>query len=84
MEDVILSIAGVVISFSLLPQVIAGFKTKTGPVKLATSLPYALALSSMGFAYFSLELWFTTLITVFSAGLWFTLAYHRIVYAKAN
>jgi uncharacterized protein with PQ loop repeat len=84
MEDTILSIAGVVISFSLIPQVVAGFKTKTGPVRLATSIPYGLSLSAMSFAYISLELWVTTAITGIGALLWFTLAYQRLIYVSQS
>jgi uncharacterized protein with PQ loop repeat len=84
MEDTILSIAGVIISFSLIPQVITGFQTKTGPVRLATSLPYGLSLSAMAFAYISLELWFTTGITIIGALLWFMLSYQRIIYGSSQ
>lgn len=79
-QDIVITIAQTVISFSLIPQVVLGFQTKTGPVSYWTSIPYALSLGAIALALASLNLWLSTGVTVISVLLWATLALQRYLY----
>jgi hypothetical protein len=81
-QDIVITIASIIISISLIPQVILGFQTKTGPVRYWTSIPYSLSLTAIGLSFASLELWLSTAVTVISVILWATLAIQRFVYTK--
>ena len=81
-QDIVITIASIIISISLIPQVILGFRTKTGPVRYWTSIPYALSLLAIGISYASLKLWISTVITSLAVILWFTLAIQRFIYTK--
>lgn len=81
-QDIVITIASIIISISLVPQVILGFKTKTGPVRYWTSIPYTLCLTAIGLSFASLELWLSTAVTVISVILWATLAIQRFIYTK--
>jgi hypothetical protein len=81
-QDIVITIASIIISLSLIPQVVLGFKTKIGPVRYWTSIPYALSLTAIGLSFASLELWLSTAVTVISVILWSTLAIQRFIYTK--
>ena len=81
-QDIVITIASIIISISLIPQVILGFRTKTGPVRYWTSIPYSLSLTAIGLSFASLELWLSTAVTVISVILWATLAIQRFIYTK--
>lgn len=80
-QDLVIFVANIVISFSLIPQVWFGFKDKKGPVRYVTSIPYALSLYAIAGAYVSLgELSLSALITALAATLWLILALQRWMY----
>jgi hypothetical protein len=81
-QDIVITIASVIISLSLIPQVILGFKTKTGPVSYWTSIPYALSLSAVGLSFASLELWLSTIVTAITVLLWTILAIQKYMYSS--
>jgi hypothetical protein len=81
-QDIVITIASIIISISLIPQVILGFRTKTGPVRYWTSIPYSLSLTAIGLSFASLELWLSTAVTVISVILWAILAIQRFIYTK--
>jgi hypothetical protein len=81
-QDIVITIASIIISLSLIPQVILGFKTKTGPVSYWTSIPYALSLSAVGLSFASLELWLSTIVTAITVILWSILAIQKYLYSS--
>jgi hypothetical protein len=81
-QDIVITIASIIISLSLIPQVILGFKTKTGPVSYWTSIPYALSLSAVGLSFASLELWLSTIVTAITVLLWTILAIQKYIYSS--
>jgi hypothetical protein len=81
-QDIVITIASIIISLSLIPQVILGFKTKTGPVSYWTSIPYALSLSAVGLSFASLELWLSTIVTSITVLLWAILAIQKYIYSS--
>lgn len=81
-QDIVITIASIIISISLIPQVILGFRTKTGPVRYWTSIPYTLSLTAVGLSFASLQLWLSTIVTAITVILWFTLAIQRFIYTK--
>jgi hypothetical protein len=81
-QDIVITIASIIISLSLIPQVILGFKTKTGPVSYWTSIPYALSLFAVGLSFASLELWLSTIVTAITVLLWAILAIQKYIYSS--
>jgi hypothetical protein len=81
-QDIVITIASIIISLSLIPQVILGFKTQTGPVSYWTSIPYALSLSAVGLSFASLELWLSTIVTAITVLLWAILAIQKYIYSS--
>ncbi len=79
-QDIILTIANIILSISLIPQLVSGFKTKTGPVTYFTSVPYFFCLAAIAGTYATLGLWISTLVTVIAALLWLGLVIQRILY----
>lgn len=82
LQDIILTITNIIISVSLIPQIIDGFKTKTGPVRYGTSIPYFICLATIAGTYASLGLWISTIVTSIAALLWACLAVQRYIYTK--
>ena len=81
-QDLILTIANIVLSLSLIPQIITGYKTKTGPVGYLTTIPYFLCLAIIAGTYASLSLWLSTTVTAIAAILWAILAIQRAIYTR--
>jgi len=82
-QDVVITIANIIFSLALIPQVIEGFKGRKGFVTLITSGPTFIGLYSISIAFYTLLL-FLSSITAFIAGtLWLTLFIQRLIYRKA-
>jgi len=82
-QDIVITIASIVFSIALVPQVITGFKHKKGFVTLAASIPTTLGLYTLTFTYLTLSLTYSA-ITVFITGtLWWILFMQSIVFKKA-
>ena len=77
-------ITGVVILFSisLLPQVIEGFKKKRGYITLKTSIPTFMGLVVISFAYGTLNLYFSAIMSGIVALMWLLLLIQRVTYEK--
>lgn len=81
-EDIVLTVANIVLSIALLPQVYHGFKNKKGVIRLLTSAPTALSLYAIAGAFFSLSLYLSSFVTFIAASLWATLFFQRLIYKK--
>lgn len=81
-QDLVITVACVVFSVSLLPQVYHGFKEKIGPITYGTSVPTFLGCYVMAFVYFTLALYFSAVTTFVTGTLWLILLIQRIIYKK--
>jgi len=83
-QDVVIAVANVVFSVSLIPQVHHGFKKKVGPIKFQTSIPISLGLSTIAFTFFTLSLCFSAVVSFIQGALWLVLAIQRLIYSKKS
>ena len=72
LQDVVISVGTLIISFSLLATVVAEEKPA-----LSTSLTTGTVLIIFAVTFASIPLWFTAGVNVFTATLWFILAFQR-------
>jgi hypothetical protein len=79
-QDVVLTGANIVFVVSLLPQVINGFKNKKGFISLWTSGPTTVALFTVSYTVYTLQLYFSASITVVSGLLWLMIFIQKLVY----
>ena len=79
-QDVIMAICSIAFGLALIPQIIQGFKTRTGPITLMTSIPSAAGLYTCSICAFTLGLHFTGAVWLGTATLWVLLLYQRIRY----
>lgn len=82
-QDIVIASANIVFAYSMLVQVLFGFKRKKGFVTLTTSSLTTLGLVGMSIAMISLKFYASASILIFNAILWFTLIIQRIKYGKA-
>ena len=81
-QDLLIAIANVIFSVSLVPQVYYGFKKKKGMITIATSMPTFIALYWIVVAFYTLELYLASVLSFVSGSLWFVLFLQRVVYKK--
>ena len=81
-QDFVITIANLIFSVSLIPQVYLGFKTKTGPITLATSIPTSTGLYIISFAYYTLSLNYSAILSFVNGTFWFVLFLQRVIYKK--
>ena len=79
-QDIVITIATIVFSAALLPQVVHGFKEKRGAIKLATSAPTFVGLFVVSGTYFTLSLYFSAVVCFITGVLWFILFVQRLIY----
>lgn len=82
-QDIVISIASVLFAYSLVYQVYLGFKEKKGFIALQTSLLTTIGLYITAIAYFTLNLYLSTIIITFSGTMWLILLIQRFMYGKA-
>ncbi|MBW3021093.1 hypothetical protein KY334_07395 [Candidatus Woesearchaeota archaeon] len=79
-QDIVISIANVLFTFSLLNQVIHGFRSKKTSITYLTSGLTTIGLIAMTTAFFSLGLYYSGFSAGTNALLWFILFIQRILY----
>lgn len=79
-QDLVLTFANIIFAVSLIPQVYKGFKTKTGPITPATSIPTSVGLYIITFAFYSLALYYSAILSFVNGTFWFILFLQRIIY----
>ena len=82
-QDIVIMAASLIFSISLVPLVYNGFKEKKGFITLATSGPTFVGLCAVAVSLFTLSLFFSSIVTAFTATLWLILFIQRIIYSKA-
>ena len=81
-QDSVITIVGIILSISLIPQVHHGFKEKTGPIKYQTSVPTFIGLYIISFAYITLSLYLSAASIFLTGTLWLILFIQRLIYEK--
>lgn len=81
-QDIVMATVGIVFSFSLVPQVIHGYKSKTGPIKWQTSVPTFVGIYIVCFVYITLSLYFAAITSFFTGTFWLVLWIQRLIYHK--
>jgi hypothetical protein len=81
-QDVAISVASLVFSLSLLPQLWAGFREKKGPIKPQTSVPTFAGLFVVSCAYFTLSLIFSAIVCFLTGCIWLALFLQRVAYGE--
>jgi hypothetical protein len=82
-QDIVIALANILFGYSLLWQVYYGFKKKKGLLSLQTSLLTTIGLYAISVAYFSLNLYVSTIIGIFNGTMWLLLFIQGIIYKKA-
>ena len=81
-QDVTISVAIILFSYALIPQIYNGFKTKKSTITIQTSLITSIALCAIGIVYLTLKLYFSMIMTFLAAMFWFILLVQSIIYKK--
>jgi len=79
-QDIVISSANILFSYSLIFQAYHGFKKKKGFLTIQTSLLTTIGLYAITCAFFSLNLFFSAISSFFSGTLWFILFWQKVVY----
>jgi len=79
-QDLVISMANILFSYSLIFQVYHGFKKKKGFLTFQTSLITTIGLYGITIAFFSLGLFLSTIFSFLSGSLWLILFGQRIIY----
>ena len=82
-QDIVISIANVLFTYSLIKQVYHGFKKRKGFLTIQSSLLTTLGLYIMAFAMLTLKLYGSAIIMGINGTLWLMLFFQRIIYGEA-
>jgi hypothetical protein len=82
-QDIVVSIANLLFTYSTAHQVYYGFRKKKGLLTLTTAGLTSIGLYTIAIAFFTLSLYFSTTIVALNATLWLILFIQRIIYKKA-
>lgn len=82
-QDIVMAIANLLFTFSLISQVYHGFQRKKGFILLKTSGLTSLGLYAIAISFFTLSLFISAVVATINATLWLTLFIQRIIYPKA-
>jgi len=79
-QDIVITIANLMLSYAVVPQVYHGFKTKKGHMTFQTTFLTTVGLYASCLAFFTLGLFFSGTITAFNATMWLILLIQKIIY----
>jgi hypothetical protein len=82
-QDIVIAVANVLFGYSLIYQVYVGFRKKKGFLSKQASFFTTLGLYAMSIAYFSMNLYVSTVIGVFNGTMWLILLIQGLIYEKA-
>lgn len=81
-QDITITTANIILSIALFPQIYHGFRKKVGTIKHATSIPTFISIYAISIAFWSLSLFFSSIITFITGTMWLTLFIQRLIYPK--
>ena len=79
-QDIVISIATIVFSIALVPQIIEGYTQKKALITLWASGPTFIGLFAMTYAFFTLHLYYSTIMDFINAILWLIIFIQGIIY----
>jgi hypothetical protein len=79
-QDIAISIIVCSFSYALIPQIITGFKKKKGFINLQTSIITSFGMFGLSIIYFTMKLYFSSIIALITGFLWTTLFIQKIFY----
>jgi len=79
-QDIVITIANIMFSYALIPQVIKGFKEKKGHIAIQTGLLTSIGLYASCVAFLTLNLFFSGIICSINGTLWLILLVQRLMY----
>ena len=82
-QDIVVAIANLLFAYSLIWQVFYGFKKKKALISIQTSLLTCIGLYALAVCYFTLNLYISTIIGLFSGTMWLVLFIQSLIYEKA-
>jgi len=82
-QVIVIMVANIIFFTSLVPQAYYGFKEKKGFITLATSGPISIGLYAMSISFYTLNLYFSSIVSSMTGTLWLVLFIQRILYRKA-
>jgi len=82
-QDIVIAIANILFGYSLIYQVYLGFKKRKGFLALQTSFFTTIGLFAIAIAFFSLQLYISTITSLFNGTMWLILFIQRLIYKKA-
>ena len=80
-QDFALMIVGIIFVYSVIPQIYVGFKKKKGLITFPTAISAVLAVSIQTVALFTLNLYFSAIVSLILLIGWFILFIQRIIYS---
>lgn len=81
-QDIVISTANLFFSLSLINQVYCGYKEKSGPIKHLTSVPTFIGSYAICYAFWTMKLYFSSILAFVIATLWLSLFVQRLIYKK--
>jgi hypothetical protein len=82
-QDLIITIANLLFTFSLFGQVSHGFKKKKGFIMLKTAGLTSLGLYLVAMSFLTLNLHYSGAVSFINATLWAIIFFQRLIYKKA-
>jgi len=79
-QDLVIAVVNILFSYALIPQVYHGFKKRKSTVVLQTSIIMTIGLYVMAFAFFTLKLYFSTVLAIITGTMWFLLLIQNLIY----
>jgi hypothetical protein len=80
-QDITISIVGIVFIYSMIPQIIYGFKKKRGVITYQFSVLNIIAMIVLAITYLSMGLLFSVIMSVLSVLLWTILLIQKMIYS---
>ena len=81
-QDLVITIANILFSYALIPQVIYGFKDHKPTVLIQTAFLTALGLYAVAIAFLTLNLIFSAVVSLLTGTLWALLLIQSIIYKR--
>lgn len=82
-QDLLIALANILFSYSLINQVHHGYKYKRGFIHFRTAILTTIGLMLSSIAFFSLRLYTSAGIIFFNGLMWTILSIQRVIYKKA-
>ena len=81
-QDIVIGVASIIFAISLVPQIYYGFQKKKGLIALTTSIPTVIGIYVIAFAFYTLSLFFSAVISLITGTLWFILFVQKLKYKE--